>query len=80
MAVTKVVAVLEVAWHVEVFEAATVVVEVALGEVTADVVATEVEEGVMPVHLLAVSMTLLLQALQQQHQTPSPTTLHQVEK
>lgn len=62
-AATKVVAGLRVAWDVEGFEAASVVVEAALEEATADVVPTEVEEVAMVVHLLALSMTLQLQAL-----------------
>lgn len=63
VAVTKAVADLEVAWDVEGFGAALAVAEVALEEATADVVATGVEEVAMAVHLLAVSMTVLLQAL-----------------
>lgn len=60
------------------FEAALVVVEVALEEATADAVATEEEVVAMVVRLLVASMTLLLQALP--HRTPSPTTLHLEEK
>ena len=75
-AVTKAVADLEVAWDVEGFEAASVVVEVALEEATADVVATEVEEVAMVVRPLAVSMTVLLQALLLLHRTPLRTTPH----
>lgn len=78
--VTKVVADLEVAWDVEGFEAVLVVLEVALEEAMADVVATEVEEVAMVVRLLAASMTLLLQALPPRHRTPLPTTLHLEEK
>lgn len=80
VAVTKVVADLEVAWDVEGSEAALLVVEVALEEATVDVVATEVEEVAMVVRLLAVSMTLLLLALPLRHRTPLPTTLHLEEK
>lgn len=75
---TKVVADLE-AWDVEGFEVALVVLGVALEEATADAVATEVEvevEVVMVVHLLAVSMRLLRQALLLRYQTPSLTTPH----
>ncbi len=81
VAVTKVVAGLEVAWDEEGLEAGLVVVEVALGEATADVVATEVEEVATAVRLPAASMTLLLlQALLLLHQTPLPTTLRLEEK
>ena len=69
---TKVVGGSEVAWDVEAFEVALVVLEVAMGEATADVVATEVEVA-MVVRLQAISMTL-------QHRTPSPITLHLAEK
>ena len=62
------------------FEAALVVVEVALEEATADVVATEEEEVAMVVRLLAISVTVLLQALPLQHRTPLPTTPHLGEK
>ena len=79
-AVTKAVADSEVVWDVEDFEAASVVVEVALEEATADVVATEVEEVAMVVRRPAVSMTVLLQALLLLHRTPSPTTPHLEEK
>lgn len=80
VAVTKVVADLEVAWDVEGSEAALVVLEVALGEAMAVVVVTEVEEVAMVVLLLAASMTLLLLALPPQHRTHLPTTLHLEEK
>lgn len=80
VAFTKVVAVSELAWDVEGFEAALVVVEVALLEATADVVATEVEVVAMVFRLLAISMTLLLQAPPLQPRTPLPTTLHLEEK
>ena len=81
VAVTKVVAGLEVAWGVEVLEAVLVVVEVALEEATADVVATEVEVAATVVRLPAASMTLLLlQALLPLHQTPLPTTPRLEEK
>ncbi len=79
--VTKAVAGLEVVWDVEGLEAVLVVVEVALGEATADVVATEVEEVATVVRLPAASMTLLLlQALLLLHQIPLPTTLRLEEK
>lgn len=78
-AVTKAVADLEVAWDEEGFEAASAVVEGALEEATADVVATGVEVA-MVVHLLAILMKLLLQALPLQHRTLLPTTLHLAEK
>ena len=80
VAVTKVAADLEVAWDVEGFEAVLVVPEEALAEALADVVATEVEGVAMVVHLLAASMTLLLQALPPQHRTPLLTMLHLEEK
>lgn len=76
VAVTKVVADLEVAWDVEDSEAALVVVEVALAEATADVVAMELVEVAMVGRPRAVLMTLLLQALPLQRPTPLPTTLH----
>lgn len=77
---TKVVADFQ-AWDVEGFEVALVVLGVALEEVTADAVATLVEvEVVMVVHLLAVSMRLLRQALPLRYQTPSLTTPHLGEK
>ncbi len=79
VAVTKVVADLEAALDVEGFEVALVVPGVA-SEATVDAVATEVEEGVMVVRLLEVSMMLLLQALPLRHRTPSPTTQHLEEK
>ena len=75
---TKVVADLE-AWDAEGSEAALVVLEAAL-EATADAVATEVEEVVMVVRLLATSMTLQRQALPLPYRTPLPTTLHLEEK
>ena len=79
-AVTQAVEDWEVAWDVEDFEAASVVVEVALEEATAHVVATEVEEVAMVVRPVAVSMTVLLQALLLLHPTPLPTTPHLEEK
>lgn len=80
VAVTKVVADLEVAWDAEGFEAALVVVEVALEEATVDVVATEVEEVAMVGPLLAASVKVPLQELPLQHRTPLPTTLRLEEK
>ena len=78
VAVTKVVAVLEVARGVVDIEVDLVAREVVL-EATADVEATEVAEVDTAVHLLEVSMTLLLLALPLRHRTPSPTTLHREE-
>lgn len=63
------------------FEAALEVVEVALVEATAGVVATEVEVVAMVVRLLPVSMTVLLQALLPLlYRTHLPTTPHLEEK
>ena len=51
----------------------------ALAEATAGVVATEVEAVAMVVRPLAVSTTLLRQALRLRYRIPLPTTLHQEE-
>ena len=76
---TKVVADLEVEWDVEGFVAASVAAEVATGA-TEDVAAMEVEVVATVVRLLAISMTVLLQALPLQHQTPSQTMQHLEER